>query len=415
MQHVPRSLTVLRNRNITTLWLSQVFSAFGDRFHEIAIVWYSIQLIGSEAGFILAGGSIARLVLGLFGGVFADRWERHRTLVVVDILRGAAVATLPLAAIFGQITLLHLAGVALVVGGLSALFEPALQASLPGLAGDSQNLQAANALMDVTSRLARVFAPGLAGLVILWIPLEQFFSIDALTFFVSALAIAALAAAFPRRPAAPAGQSYAPRQIFTEIWGALRLVYANAPVFWGLIGMTVMSLAWSAAFTVGAALYAEQVLHASVGAYGLIVAAYGVGNVISNLVVGSLEVRNRARFLFIGKIIVGLGFLILSAVSSLPAAMACMAFAATGGPMGDIMILLMIQEDFPADQIGKVYSTLMTLSSAGAALGLTLAGPLFKLLDVHTGIAVCAALMLTTGVAGTIAFFHTRQPALAQG
>jgi hypothetical protein len=36
-------------------------------------------------------------------------------------------------------------------------------------------------------------------------------------------------------------------------------------------------------------------------------------------------------------------------------------------------------------------------------------------LDVHTGIAVCAALMLTTGVAGTIAFFHTRQPALAQG
>ena len=44
--------------------------------------------------------------------------------------------------------------------------------------------------------------------------------------------------------------------------------------------------------------------------------------------------------------------------------------------MGDIMLLLMIQEDFPANQIGKVYSARITLSSVGSSLGLLLASGL---------------------------------------
>jgi MFS family permease len=416
---MPRSLSVLQNRNITVLWLSQVFSAFGDRFHEIAIVWYSIQLIGSEAGFVLAGGSLARLAFGLFGGVLADRRDRRRILVIVDLARAAIVATLPLATLWGPLSLTHLAVVATLVGGLSALFDPALQASLPDLAHDSAALQATNGLMDVTNRLARVFAPGLAGLVILWVPLEHFFTINAFTFVVSALAVFSLRDAFAIRgqpnPGAPVAASPTAaallRQVAAEIGGAFRLVAANRPVFWGLIGMTIINLTWSAAFTVGVALFTEQRMQGNVGAYGMLVAAYGVGNVLSNLVVGSLTIRRRARTLFLGKIILGLGFWLFTFSPNLPFAMACMALAAVGGPMGDIMLLIMIQEDFPSDQIGKIFSTLMTLSSAGASLGLMLAGPLFKLTSVPTGITLCALLMLLIGAAGTVRFFHEEKPA----
>ncbi|MEA4908803.1 MAG: MFS transporter [Chloroflexi bacterium] len=405
---LPRSLTVLRDRTISILWFSQVFSAFGDRFHEIAIVWYSIQLIGSEAGFILAGGSLARLAFGLFGGVLADRWNRQRILVTVDLVRAAAVATLPLAAILGQLSLTHLAVVAIIVGGLSAIFEPSLQASLPDLAHDSATLQATNGLMDVTSRLARVFAPGLAGLIIAWIPLAHFFSIDAVTFLVSALAILALHNAFPVhfKPEVIPGEMHPLRRVARDIGGAFHLVYANRPVFWGLIAITLMNMTWNAAFTVGVALFTQQRMQGDVGAYGLLVAAYGVGNVLSNLVVGSLTIRHRVRTLFLGKIILGLGFWLFTYSTSLPAAMVCMATAAIGGPMGDIMLLLMIQEEFPADQIGKIYSTRMTLSSAGASLGLMLAGPLFNSMAVTTGITLCAVLMLLIGFTGTIRFLR---------
>jgi predicted MFS family arabinose efflux permease len=162
---------------------------------------------------------------------------------------------------------------------------------------------------------------------------------------------------------------------------------------------------------VGVALFTEQRMQGNVGAYGMLVAAYGVGNVLSNLVVGSLTIRRRARTLFLGKIILGLGFWLFTFSPNLPFAMACMALAAVGGPMGDIMLLIMIQEDFPSDQIGKIFSTLMTLSSAGASLGLMLAGPLFKLTSVPTGITLCALLMLLIGAAGTVRFFHEEKPA----
>ncbi len=399
-------LKVLRLRHLAILWLSQVLSAVGDRFYAIAVIWIAVKIAGSAAGIVVAAEAGSMLLFGLPGGVYADRWNRRTTMIAVDLLRAAAVACLPILAQMGTLRLWHLAVVAIVIGGLGALFDPALQSSLPALTSDTQTLQATNGLMDVTRRLARVLGPSLAGLLITFLPLFHFFTLDAISFAISAAALLSLGKRFAWKPARTQGtvSGHGVRGMLGEIAGALRLVRSHSPLLWALVTNGLISAVWAIAFTIGAALLADRVLGGNVGAYGLIVGAYGVGNVMSNLVIGSLTIRRRVALIFTGKLVLGAGFLILAAAPTLPVALVGSAFAAIGGPMNDIMTLTMIQTDLPADQIGKVYSLRTILESLGLSLGLLLAVPLFAYLSVPLVIALCALVMIAIGAASLLRF-----------
>ncbi|MFL5690750.1 MAG: MFS transporter [Ktedonobacteraceae bacterium] len=397
-------LKVLRIRHLAILWLSQVLSAMGDYLYEIAVMWIAVKVVGSGAGIVAAAEAGSMLVFGLLGGVYADRWNRRTVMICVDILRAIAVVTLPVLALTGILQLWHLVVVAVVVGSLGSLFNPALQASLPALTGDTHILQATNSLMDVTRRLARILGPSMAGILIALLPLPHFFTLDAVSFAVSAIAVFAIGTRFAWRPVPAQGVNKGLRGILAEIKGAMLLLKQHKLLGWALSMNGVSNLVWSAAFTVGVPLFTARVLASNVGAYGLIVSAYGVGNVISNLVVGSLTIRHRAAVICSGKIVLASGFLVLAFAHTLALALLGAALAAIGGPMVDIVIITMMQTDLPANQVGKVYSLSMIMESGGASLGLLLAVPLFAYLRVPIAIALCALVMLLIGVVGLVRF-----------
>ncbi|MDI3341231.1 MAG: MFS transporter [Sphaerobacter sp.] len=404
-------VAILRQRHWALLWAGQVCSAVGDHLYTIALMWLAVRIAGSAAGLVAAAETGALLLFGLLGGVYADRWDRRRTMIVADLLRAAAVATLSLAAWAGELTLWHLGAVAGVLGALTALFDPALQASLPALAGDARTLQSVNGLMDVTRRVARTIGPSLAGALTALMPITHLFTIDAVTFVVSALAIAALGRRWRWRPGPDGTRVPGLRGVLAELRSAGRALRAHRPLVWGLASHAVGGgIAWSAAFTVGVPLLTERVLHGGAGDYGLIVGAYGAGNVLSNLVVASLRIRRRVVVMFTGRALMGLGFLVMAGATTLPLALAGAALAAIGGPMGDIVQLTMIQTDLPSHQIGKVYSLRMIVTGVGSALGLVVAGPLFTALGVPAAIALCGALSVVVGLAG-LARFGLREPA----
>lgn len=392
----------LRQPHLALLWFSQLLSAIGDHLYEIGIVWLSVQTVGSGAGWVLSAGATARLIFGLFGGVYADRWDRRRTMIAVDLIRAVAVLTLPLAALWGNLTVPHLALVAAVLGAVGALFDPALQASLPGLTREVQTLQAMNGLLDITPRMARIIGPALAGLLIAMMPLSHLFTLDGMTFLISAIALFRLAQAFQgiEREASPSVRP----SLWAELAGAIRLVRANASLWWSLWGLAAINFLWSIAFSVGVALFANIMFNGDARAYGLLVGAYGVGNVISNLVVSHMPIHRPALWFFLGKTVLGVGFLVLAVAQNLPLALLGSAIAAIGGPMGDIPLLTTIQQAFPSNQIGKIYSLRMTVSGAGASLGLVAAAPLFVVVAPGVGIGACAVLMIGMGLVGIARF-----------
>lgn len=398
-----RVVDALRRPPIRALWMGLVLSAIGDTLYSIAIVWIAMEAVGSAAGVVAAAQGAATLSLAPIGGVLADRIDRRRTMIAADLLRGIVVATLPIAAAFGPLRLPHLIFVAVALGALTALFTPALQASVPSLVDGEEELHGANALFDTTFRIARAIGPSLAGLLAATISIPHFFTLDAVSFLLSAFAVSSLSRAIGPADDPKTGRGApipGPRAVLRELAGAVGLAREHHALSWALAALLVINATWSCAFTVGAALFAERVLGSDVGAYGLLVGAYGAGNVASSLVLGNLAPGSRTRTLFLGHMILGVGFMLFSAAPTLPLAMAATALAAIGGPLGSISMISMIQTELPRSQIGKVFSLRMCAEHGGSALGLLAAAPLFAGLPVRVGIALSGAIMLGVGWSG---------------
>jgi MFS family permease len=397
-------LRLLRRPHLAMLWLSQVLSSFGDNLYNVAVIWTAVNVAGASAGLVVAAGFVTRIVCGPVGGVLADRLDRRRAMIGVDVGRAAAVAVLPLLHETASIELWHLAVISVLINALGSVFDPALQASLPELVGDREDVVAMNGLMDGTRRLALALAPSLTGALAALMPLPQFFTVDAISFVVSAAALLAIARHFAPQAQHPlAGQPLGFGAVVSDIAEATRLVRRNAVLSFFLVNQAFSNLAWAPAYNVGAALLASRELDGEVGSYGLILGAYGAGNIASNIVVGNMRVGRPTVMLSSARIVQAAGTLILAFAGSLPVAMAGSFIAAVGGPMADLMLLAVMHRDTPS-QIGKVYALRMTLASVGVFAGLLLAGPLYSAVDVRTGIALCAALMLATGVAGFARF-----------
>lgn len=396
-------VSALRIAPVRRLWASQVFSAMGDQLYLVAVAWLAIEAVGSRGGLVVAAGSASAVVCGLIGGVYADRWDRRKTMVASDALRVLAVVTVPVAAHFGLVSVWHLGAVAVVVAGLDSLFDPALQASLPVLAKDARTLRAANGLMDATRRLARIVSPAFAGTLVAVLPIVHFFTLDALSFVVSGAAILSLGSRFRWKPAQGNGTVDGAKGLLAGIREAFGALKESKALAWCFTVTGLASGAFSAVIVVGAALLASKEFGGSVGAYGLIVGAYGAGNVLSNLVVGSLPIRRPVTFLFLGKMLLGTGFVVFSWAPALWVAM-----AAVGGPMGDLMLLTMIQTEQPSGRIGKVYGLLATISNAGSALGLALASFLFPVLGLRAGMACLSLVVVAAGSAGLFQFRGTK-------
>jgi hypothetical protein len=112
------------------------------------------------------------------------------------------------------------------------------------------------------------------------------------------------------------------------------------------------------------------------------------------------------RLMFAGKVVQGLAFVGLALSPGVPFALAACGLAAVGGGWGDLTLITLIQTGFPVEHVGKIYGLRAALGSGGLMLGLVLAAPLYALLGVPGGIALCGVVMLVTGGAGLARFFH---------
>ncbi len=377
-------------RHIVRLWLGQVATGLGDQLHSVALVWIAVESLGERAGWVMAAGAVSRLAFGFVGGAYADRWDRQQTLIICDMLSAVAVATLLLATPGSAGILLHLAAVSAWLGMLDSLFQPALQASLPAIAPDSSRLQAANAWLDVTRRLAMALGPSATGLLLVWMPLQTFFAVDALSFVLSAILIGSLGRRYAWRAEASPGSS-GRSSLGAEIRGAARLVAREHRLVWGLGQHVVWNFGLGAALTLGLAMIANGELAGGPALLGYATGAYGVGNVLSNLVLAHSDIRNTTRMLHLGALVAALGWALVAFVISVPVWLFVIALTAFGGPMTDLMLLRLIQTRFPADQIGKVYSFRFTLSRAAAGLGLMVAPAVYGAYGPRVGMALGAS------------------------
>jgi MFS family permease len=189
---------VLRIREFRYLFGGQVISDIGDGITFLLVLLVINHLTGSTTALALMAiaEAIPAFTVGLFAGVYVDRWNRRRIMLAADLLRAGIVITFGLVTTAAFLPLLYVLG--FVQASVSTFFRPARGALLPHIV-PAEGLPAANGLAQASQVIGSVIGSGIAGLLFgLFESGAIGFAIDAVTFVISFALIARIASSAGR-------------------------------------------------------------------------------------------------------------------------------------------------------------------------------------------------------------------------
>ena len=351
-------LTVLRRRDFALLWFAGLISLTGDWMLVVALPVTVYQLTGSAlaTGGVLIANKLSALVLGSVAGVFVDRWDRKRTMVVANLVRAPVLLLLVAVDSAERVWIVYV--VAATVSAVGQFFRPAENALLPRLVGE-EHLVPANALNALNDNLSRLLGPALGGLVAAWFGLGGVVVADAASYLVAAGMIAAIAASTrPERahPLDDASVTGTWAVVWREWLAGLRLIRDN-PVLRVVFG--VFALASLGEGVIGTAfwVYIDQALGGGTREAGWLLSAQAVGGLVGAVVIGAWG-KTRPPVYLLGWGAIGIGLIDL-AVFNYPAFV----------PGIWLGLVLMAVVGVPATAFGTGYTTALQAEAADAYRG----------------------------------------------
>jgi DHA3 family macrolide efflux protein-like MFS transporter len=391
-------LKALRHPPIRRLWFGQALSTIGDEIYRVALTWMLVGVIGADVGYLTAAQAAALMALSFVGGKWAEHWDSVHTLVYVDAIRGLIVLIPVAYSFFAPVPLSLLVLVALTIAALGAFFDPALQASLPRFSPDIPTLRASTGLMATTIRMARLIGPIIIGLLSGIMPPIHFFSIDALTFFISAASVKPLAEARKARMPRPS-ISY-----LEAILAGFKSLKQRPGMGFILLSKALTTASWALGYGLGFALLVQELTPNSARSFGWVMASYGIGNFAGSLYFGNRLRPRPALMMFIGYIWFGIGFVLVANAPTIRSVMVAAAFTGFSGIMNEVTFFDLVQTRFPLKELPRIVRLRLATDTA-ATLVLTLISPfLFHWLTVRTVIAMCGVIWVTVGITGLSGF-----------
>ena len=141
-----------RHPEFIKLWAGQSISTFGSGITDSALPLTAALMLGATAldmGWLFAAESAPVLLVGMFAGVWVDRFRRRRLLISADLGRAALLVCVPILAAFSSLRIEYLFAVAAAVGTLTVVFDVAYRSFVPDLVGPDRVLEANSRLAGV--------------------------------------------------------------------------------------------------------------------------------------------------------------------------------------------------------------------------------------------------------------------------
>jgi MFS family permease len=300
------------NGDFVRLWTAQSVSQLGSMMGALSLTaLVYLDASASQMGLLAAAAGLPVLLFALFAGVWIDRVPRRPLLIASDLGRAALLATVPLAAVFGDLSIEQLMVVAFLVGVLELAFAVAQRSYLPSLVAKEELIEA-NSRMQASESAMEVGGPAVGGMLVQALSGPAAVAIDAATFVGSAVALATM-----RSKEAPPAPGTGP-SLLRDAMEGLRAVRGHEllrPVAVATVCFGFFGGFWHSLYT----LFGVRELGLSPAAVGVTIGAGGLGSLAGAVIAGRL-----ARRIGLG------GAMALSRVAMAPTGFV---IALAGGPM----------------------------------------------------------------------------------
>ncbi len=377
-----------RNRDFQVVLFGQGISSFGDAITATAMPLLVLALTGSGAamGVVGALSTLPDLLVGLFAGAYADRWDRRLMMLFADAGRAILTAAVPISILVGGPTLLVVLLVAFPINVLRVLWLAAWTACVPGLVGRAQ-VARANAIFEAVFNVGWIAGPGLAGVLSSVVGPGTTIAIDAATFVVSSLALLLV-----RRPLRPEPRTSQPH-ILVDIREGIRYVAAHpilrtVILFWSAIQVTTAALATALTYHV------TRERGAGTDVLGIILSAFAVGSLAGSLVVGRVGLVRVGRAMLVGT--AATGALLLLIIAQPPMPVVILSALGAGVVQSAVLISYVTFRTAlsPDAMLGRVGSTARTISVGLMPIGAVVGGAMIDLASGKATLAAMGAILL---------------------
>jgi MFS family permease len=394
-------LAVLRQRDFSLLWFGGVLSVIGDYFLFIALPFFVYERTGSvlATGAMFAAEILPRLLFGSVAGVFVDRWDRKRTMVISDLSR--ALILLPLLAVAAGGPLALVYAVAFVEASVSMFFLPAKSATIPNLVAE-RDLTAANSLDSLSEEVPSLVGPLLGGALLGIVGLSGLVLLDVGTYLASALLISMIGAP----TAAPDEEPDVTAEVAVSAWanalkewlGGLRLIGRDRSIA-VLFGVISVATVGEGAVTVMLIIFFRDVLGSGAQEFGYFIAAYGVGGILGGILLGwSSRLIDETRLFALSLIANGLLLIAIFNIAVLPVMVALAVLAGVTVVGWFVTSQTLLQKWVPDRYRGRVFGAYETTQALTLLVGMGVAVVLEGLLGVIVVLSLVGAVWSLAGV-----------------
>ncbi len=300
---------LLRIRDFRYLWLAQIGSNFGDSLTYLTLLILVQRLTGSTVALagLMISITLPTLLFSMISGVYVDRFDRKKLMILSDVLRAVLVLGFIWARTEAMVPLIY----ALAFGhaAVGTVFLPARAALLPRVVGEDK-LLAANSVTQTTKIVLGVLGTATAGIFAsAGDTLVAVFGLDSVTFLVSALLLTRV-----RTSGVP--EEGADGKVWSEMVAGFRVMTSSRPLKGTLVSLAVALLGIGAVNVLIVPLIIDD-LQVSEAFFGVIEAAQVAGMVLSGAAVAVLATRlNPSRLVSLGLIGVGVGVGAVAGVSA---------------------------------------------------------------------------------------------------
>ncbi len=373
------------HRPFWTYWTGQTISTFGSAITTVVLPLLIFQLTRSalNLAFTVAASVVPYLLFGLIVGAWVDRVDRRRVMIATDLGRTLAIASVPLAAGLGVLSVWWIYAVAFLSSTLTICFDAANFAAVPSLVSTDE-LMRANGRIQASYALARVAGPFCAGALLAVLSLPQLLWFDAASFLVSAGSLLLVGVSFnptaqgkeraPRDAEQAASTSAAPMTIWQDIGEGLRSVLGH-PTLRAIAALLLLINFILPTVSAQLVLFATEVLGASVTQVGFLYASASLGTALMAFLAPMIGKRMLLGQLALAGVgIEGLAILVAAQVHVY--GIVLLLWAVRGG--ADVLFVItsysLVQRLVPSVLLGRTITVLRVLSWPTASIGAILGG-----------------------------------------
>lgn len=402
-QEKPRATagTLFKNRNFILLATGQGISSIGDFVYSTTVlVWVYVltHSAGAVSGVLIAQYTPVFL-LGPVAGVFVDRWNRRTVMIVSDLLR-ALVALLPLFAPL-SLRLPTIYSSVFLIAVFSRFFMPARSGVMQVVVPLEQQGQAAS-VGQATFALSFIIGPAIATPLYFLVGPIVACSINAASFFVSALCLLAIQASRERLHPYVASAKNGVAAVAQELAAGFRLLVTSRVLLMVTL-LALIAMLGAGALNALDIIFVSQRLHVSTSLYGPLTAVAGLGTLIGAILAGMLTRRIKPGTMLNGSVfLLGAGIVLYSLQTWFVPALVILFLSSI--PQGgiDVGFAPLMMSETPNEMMGRVQSVLETAMFGMSLLSIALAGYFGQFVPVYIIYLVCGALIALAGVFGSL-------------